>query len=352
VKCRYIGRLNDSLHNFTARFSDIFAIHRQALATERVQVKPKWWKRILPSFCRQSDSDSGGVLSFMATLDESQVIDLTAEALGRTLPAHCDFESRHQIDNAAGNDVRRNLTSSKRHSFGAHETTPTASQQEKTSSPFHESAAASVGSKTSGAADTASISTEGSACNEEASAKLAEVVSVIGDEAGAAVEISLWRPRSPDSSTSHTSSRQLSKLQATNAIFRSMLRGTQSQLKLSSSQAQVADSIEIHEVVIDGGGMDVGTSDRQVQSQQWHVASGGQAVQRDAASVGADCAELQTSPRAAVVHKKIVAALALNSRGRGRIDPLSADFSTEIPPDLPPPPPPPPSALKRSFMKK
>ena len=77
MKCRYIGRLYDSLHNFSAQFSDIFAIRR--LATERVKVKPKWWKRILPSFCRQSDSDSGGVLSFMATLDESQVIDLTVD---------------------------------------------------------------------------------------------------------------------------------------------------------------------------------------------------------------------------------------------------------------------------------
>ncbi len=68
-----------------------------------------------------------------------------------------------------------------------------------------------------------------------------------------------------------------------------------------------------------------------MQSQQQRMASGGQAVQRDAASVGADCAVVETAPRAAVVHKKTVAALALNSRGRGRNNPLSADFSTEIP---------------------
>jgi hypothetical protein len=333
ARCRYIGRLHDSLHNFSARFSDIFTIHRHALETEREQAKLKWWKRLLPSFCRHYDSDSDGVLSFMATLDESQVIDLTVDALGKTLPAHRDFEVRHHIDNAARNEVRRNLTSSKRRSVGAHDTTAAASQQEKTSSPFHESAAASARFTTSCAADSASISLDDSESNEVAAAELVEVVGAIGDEAGAVVETSSGLPCSPDSSVIDKSSRQrLTKLQATNAIFRSMMRGKQSQLKLSRSQAQAADSIEIQEVVIDGGGTDVTAGVGQVQSQQQQqcLASGGQAVQRDAASVGADCTVVETAPRAAVVQKKIVAALALNSRGRGRNAPLSAEFLRPI----------------------
>jgi hypothetical protein len=217
----------------------------------------------------------------------------------------------------------------------AHDTTAAASQHEKTSSPFHESAAASVGFKTSGAADSASISLVDSARNESAAAKLVEAVSAIGDVAAAVVERSSWRPYSPDSSENHESSQQRltklqatsAKLQATSAFFRSMLRGKPSQLKLSRSQAQAADSIEIQEVVIDGGGTDVAAGVGQVQSQQQRMASGGQAVQRDAASVATDCAVVETVPRAAVVHKKMVAALAINSRGRGRKTPLSAEFS-------------------------
>jgi hypothetical protein len=152
-----------------------------------------------------------------------------------------------------------------------------------------------------------------------------EVVGAIGGEAGAVDETSSGLPCSPDSSDNHESSRQrLTKLQATNAIFRSMLRGKQSQLKLSRSQAQAADSIETQEVVIDGGSTHVGAGVGQVQSQQQRMASGGQAVQRDAASVGAGCAVVETAPRAAVVQKKIVAALALNSRGRGGMSRSSA----------------------------
>jgi hypothetical protein len=164
------------LQDFGARFSDIDAIHQQALAAECVQVKPTWWKRLLPSFCRGLAADADGILSFMTTLDESQVIKVTADALGAKLPAHRDFEARHYTDNAAAKRVQQNLTSSKRHSAGAHETTAAASNQQRTSSAFHESAAASRRFKTSGAADPSPFSLEGSARNEVASAELVEVV--------------------------------------------------------------------------------------------------------------------------------------------------------------------------------
>ena len=177
VRCRYISRLHDSLQDFGTRFSDIDAIHQQALAAECVQVKPTWWKRLLPSFCRGLAADAGGILSFMTTLDESQVIEVTADALGAKLPAHRDFEARYHIDNAAAKRVRRNLTSSTRHSAGAHETSAAASHQQRTSSSaFHESAAATRRFKTSGADDPLPISLEGSARNEVASAELVEVV--------------------------------------------------------------------------------------------------------------------------------------------------------------------------------
>ena len=176
LRCRYINRLHELLRDFGARFSDIDAIHQQALAAECVQVKPTWWKRLLPSFCRGLAADAGGILSFMTTLDESQVIEVTTDALGAKLPAHRDFDARHRIDNAAAKRVQRNLTSSNRHSAGAHETTATLSPQQRTSSAFHESAAASRGYKTSGAAEPSSYSLECSTRNEVASAELVEVV--------------------------------------------------------------------------------------------------------------------------------------------------------------------------------
>jgi len=101
MPCRYIGRLHDSLRDFSARFSDIDAIHRHALLAQRAQVKPKWWKRLLPSIFGRFSNDSEEVLSFIAALDENQVIEVTADALGATLPAHCGLHERHQARSAS-----------------------------------------------------------------------------------------------------------------------------------------------------------------------------------------------------------------------------------------------------------
>jgi hypothetical protein len=98
----YVGRLNSLLCDFGARFSDIVAINEQASATELLKVKPKWWKRMLPSFLRRHfTTEFGDVLNFVATLDENEVIKITSDALGGTIPSHRDFKARHRDASSA-----------------------------------------------------------------------------------------------------------------------------------------------------------------------------------------------------------------------------------------------------------
>jgi hypothetical protein len=111
MRCRYIGRLHDSLHDFSARFSDIDAICQKIYAAERAQVHQKWWKRLLFKFCGRSFSDSDRILSFMSTLDENRVIEVTAEALGGKLASHFDFEKRHDIVSTASKVISSNMRS-------------------------------------------------------------------------------------------------------------------------------------------------------------------------------------------------------------------------------------------------
>jgi hypothetical protein len=85
------------LREFGGRFSDIDAIYRHALAAQSARVEPKGWKRLLTRFCRRFDSETL-VLSFMSALDEVQVIDATTKALGGILPAHRNFEARHNLN--------------------------------------------------------------------------------------------------------------------------------------------------------------------------------------------------------------------------------------------------------------
>ncbi len=167
---RYIGRLHDLLLDMSSRFSDIDAIHRQALAAQRARVKPKWWARLLPSFCKRFIKDSGDVLSFMASLDDNQVIEVTTEALGGLIPAHRNFLARHQEHSAVAEGIQPSCASFK------HETVTASSNQQRTPSTFHESAAATQGFKTSGATDPLHFSLERSTCNEMPSADLIEVV--------------------------------------------------------------------------------------------------------------------------------------------------------------------------------
>ncbi len=168
--CRYIGRLHDSLQNFSARFSDIDAIHRQALAAQRAQAKPKWWIRVLPSFFRRFAHDSEDVLSFMASLDENQVIEVTTDALGGTLPAHRGFEVRYRARRAASEGIQRNRGTSKKRA--AHERETASSNQQKT----RESAAAMHGLKTSGVNDPVRFSLKCGTRRDMSSADLVEVV--------------------------------------------------------------------------------------------------------------------------------------------------------------------------------
>ncbi len=166
---RYIGRLHDLLLDMSSRFSDIDAIHRQVLAAQRARVKPKWWARLLPSFCKRFIKDSGDVLSFMGSLDDNQVIHVTAEALGGLIPAHHNFLARHQEHSAVAEGIQPSCASFE------HETVTASSNQQRMPSAFHESAAATQGFKTSGATDPLHFSLEHT-CNEVPSADLVEVV--------------------------------------------------------------------------------------------------------------------------------------------------------------------------------
>jgi hypothetical protein len=170
VLYRYIGRLHDLLLDMSSRFSDIDAIHRQALAAQRARVKPKWWARLLPSFCKRFNKDSGDVLSFMGSLDDNQVIEVTTEALGGLIPAHRIFLARHQEHSAVAEGIQPSCASCE------HETVTASSNQQRMPSAFHESAAATQGFKTSGATDPLHFSLERSTCNEVPSADLIEVV--------------------------------------------------------------------------------------------------------------------------------------------------------------------------------
>ena len=141
-----MGRLYDSLRDFGARFSDIDAIHLQALAAQRAQAKSTWWKRLLPSFFRRFTEDSGGILSFMASLEEHDVIEVTADALGATLPAHCSFEAhqRAQISTAVKGLQRNHTRPSSRRSPADQRETAAASANEQRPTSAHDARAAAA----------------------------------------------------------------------------------------------------------------------------------------------------------------------------------------------------------------
>lgn len=80
------------LRGFGSRFSDIYAIYRQALEAQRIQTQPNWWKRLWEKLWRPQTTDSARVMRFMTTLDENQVIDIVSRALGGTLEAHRKFK--------------------------------------------------------------------------------------------------------------------------------------------------------------------------------------------------------------------------------------------------------------------
>jgi hypothetical protein len=95
------------LRDFGARLCDIDAVYRRALAQERAQVQPEWWKRLWTKFWRRYTSDAARAMNYMATLDEPQVIHIASGALGRTLAAHRQFRERHGLKHAAAADARK-----------------------------------------------------------------------------------------------------------------------------------------------------------------------------------------------------------------------------------------------------
>ncbi len=137
-------------------------------------MKPKWWGHLFPSFFRQFSGNAGDVLSFMATLDESQVIGVTSDALGRAIPSHRSFELRHETHNASAEGIQRSRPSSRRRSSSKHDTAAASSQQQRSpTTTSTKRAAAARGLRTSGAALPAPFSLE---CSEGTSEDLLEVV--------------------------------------------------------------------------------------------------------------------------------------------------------------------------------
>jgi len=100
VDRRYSGRLRSMLRDFGARFADIDAIYRKALAEERQQVQPTWWRRLWTTFWRRHTADSARVMDFMTTLDEQQVVDIASSALGEASAAHRKFNEHHGLEHA------------------------------------------------------------------------------------------------------------------------------------------------------------------------------------------------------------------------------------------------------------
>jgi hypothetical protein len=96
ASCRYNDRLHGLLREFGKRFSDIEAIYRQAIAAERLHIQTNWCKRLWSKFRSRYTSESDKVLTFISSLDDNQVIDVTTDALGSTLAAHRRFKERHQ----------------------------------------------------------------------------------------------------------------------------------------------------------------------------------------------------------------------------------------------------------------
>jgi hypothetical protein len=88
------------LREFGARFADIDAIYRNALAEERQQVPSAWWKRLWTKFWRRHTADSTRVLDFMTTLDEQQVVGIASRALGAASVAHRKFNELHGLEHA------------------------------------------------------------------------------------------------------------------------------------------------------------------------------------------------------------------------------------------------------------
>lgn len=111
---RYNDRLYGLLRDFGARFSDVDAIHRQAIAAERLRVQPQWWKQLWAKFWSRFASESARILEFMSSLDNNQVINMTSEALGGMLAAHSRFKEQPELNGAAATSVQRNRIKERR----------------------------------------------------------------------------------------------------------------------------------------------------------------------------------------------------------------------------------------------
>jgi hypothetical protein len=129
VNRRYNDRLYGLLRDFVARFSDMDAIYRQTIAAARRQVQPTLWKQCWSKFCGRFSSESSRILTFMNSLDENQVIDVTFNALGGMLAAHRRFKERHQLNGAAATVCQRFRIKERRQLKGA---SPAAARQNET----------------------------------------------------------------------------------------------------------------------------------------------------------------------------------------------------------------------------
>ena len=111
---RYNDRLYGLLRDFGARISDVDAIHRQAIAAERLRVQPQWWKQLWAKFWSRFASESARIVEFMSSLDNNQVINMTSDDLGGMLAAHSRFKEQPELNGAAATSVQRNRIKERR----------------------------------------------------------------------------------------------------------------------------------------------------------------------------------------------------------------------------------------------
>ncbi len=164
-----------------------------------------------------------------------------------------------------------------------------------------------------------------------------EDIAVDRSDNGVVVEMSSFSPSSPypsardgDTSRHHQITSNIDSVARRLSVFANP-KSKASIFKLPSTEVSVADSTELREVVISGGSSHIAAGVGQVQwQQQLRIAHAGQALQRDAVAVDNDCLPPESTPRAAVIRTKTLAALALNPRGTGSINAFKAAVQKSI----------------------
>jgi hypothetical protein len=294
---RYKQRLHDSMLQFTAKFSDIDAISQQTLAAElkQHQAQTKWWKRKWQNILRRFTNEPERVLRFLPTLDTGQVVDIASRALGAVLHVHRSFQ-----ESALAGSLER--------------TVPTCHFECVSEDP----------------------SELGLASQPRVDSRESEALSK-QDAADSIIEMSSFSDLFPNSlvmnsdTSRHRHTASKTEIAAQKLAGFSNSKSIESHMKLSGTEVHFSDSTELQEIVIGGGSSDAAAGVGELQLQQRRrIAHSVQVEQRDIAAAGVGCVSAKTVPRAEIVRKTTLAALALNPRGRSSGNSLIAAIRKPI----------------------